>query len=188
MALRRTVLCVALVLAAAPPAAAASEPTLATVLERAGAYVAMVERGVSGIVTEEHYGQQWTVLPKGAINELRHRDLVSDLLIVKLEAAGLWLQFRDVFDVDGALVHDRDERLMKLFLQPAGTAQEQLDAILSESARYNVGNIERNVNTPLLTMFFLDPRHQRRFRFFRTKDRNPALATASDASRPPADA
>jgi hypothetical protein len=98
------------------------------------------------------------------------------------------MQFRDVFDVDGAPVRDRDERLMKLFLQPTGSVADQLEAILTESARYNIGNIERNVNTPLLAMFFLDPRNQPRFRFFRTKDRNPALAAAADASRLPADA
>ncbi len=71
---------------------------------------------------------------------------------------------------------------MKLFLQPTGSAADQLEHILSESARYNIGNIERNVNTPLFALFFLDPRNQPRFRFFRTKDRNPALATAADAS------
>ena len=79
----------------------------------------LVERSVSGIVAEERYDQQWTVLPRGmSTNEQRHRELVSDLLIVKLESAGLVTQFRDVFDVDGAPVRDRDERLMKLFLQP----------------------------------------------------------------------
>ena len=170
-------------------AASAEQVTLAAVLERAGAYVALVERGVSGIVAEERYDQQWTVLPRGmSTNEQRHRELVSDLLIVKLESAGLLMQFRDVFDVDGAPVRDRDERLMKLFLQPTGSVAQQLEAILTESARYNIGTIERNVNTPLLAMFFLDRRNQPRFRFFRTRDRNPALAAGAGASPLPADA
>lgn len=186
--MRRLAASVVIACAAAHPAAA-QEPSLATVLQRAGAYVARVEQAVSGIVAEERYHQDWTVLPRGmSADEQRHRDLVSDLLIVKLEKAGLWLQFRDVFDVDGAPVRDRDERLMKLFVQPTGSPKDQLDQILSESSRYNIGNIERNINTPLLAMFFLDPRYQPRFRFFRTRDRNPALATVSDASRLPADA
>jgi hypothetical protein len=187
MSLRRIAVCGVMALALAGPAAA-QEPPLATVLQRAGAYVAMVERVVSGIVAEERYSQRWTVLPHGwpQTEEGRRRELTSDLLIVKLESAGLWLQFRDVFDVDGTPVHDRDERLMKLFLQPTGSPNDQLGNILSESARYNIGNIERNVNTPLFTMFFLDPRYQPRFRFFRTKDRNPALG--ADASPLPADA
>jgi hypothetical protein len=168
--------------------APAQEPTLTTVLERAGAYVSMVERGVSGIVAEERYGQQWTLLPRGQsyTGEQRNRALVSDLLIVSLEGPGLLVQFRDVFEVDGAPVRDRDERLMKLFLQPTDSAGEQLERIQTESARYNIGNIDRNVNTPLVAVFFLDPRNQRRFRFFRTKDRSPALA-AAEAARLPAD-
>jgi hypothetical protein len=168
---------------------AAPQPTLETVLQRAGAYVAMVEHVISGIVAEERYRQEWIVLPHGlSTDQQRQRELVSDLLIAKLEKSGLWLQFRDVFDVDGAPVRDRSERLMKLFLQPAGSPDDRLEDILRESARYNIGNIERNVNTPLFTLFFLDPRYQPRFRFFRTKDRNPALAAAVAASGLPTDA
>jgi hypothetical protein len=171
-------------------ASAAPEPTLQVVLQRAGAYVGLVERGVSGVVAEERYRQQWTVLPRGVsyTGEARHRELVSDLLIVRLEGPGLLVQFRDVFDVDGEQVRDRDERLMQLFLQPTASAGDQLERIQNESARYNIGNIERNVNTPLLAVFFLDPRNQARFRFFRTKDRHPALAAAADTARLPADA
>src|SRR4029077_12371204 len=117
-----------------------------------------------------------------------------DFLIVKLENAGLWIQFRDVFDVDGAPVRDRDERLMKLLLEPAGSPDGQMQGILDESARYNIGNVQRDVNTPLLAMLFLDPRHQARFRFFRTRDRTPLLGRTGqehlstlDASRLPAD-
>jgi len=194
---RRIVLvCVVITLAAANPAAA-QEPTLATVLQRAGAYVSMVERVVSGIVAEERYSQRWTVLPRGwpLTEDRRQRELVSDLLIVHLEAAGLWMQFRDVFEADGTPVRDRDERLMKLFLQPTGSSDDQRERILAESARYNIGNVERNVNTPLFAMLFLDPRHQARFRFFRTKDRTPLLgndgsrggAAATDAPRLRAD-
>jgi hypothetical protein len=167
---------------------AAPQPTLETVLQRAGAYVRLVEGGISGIVAEERYEQQWTVPPVGMYNEQRHRELVSDLLFVRLEGPGSLVQFRDVFDVDGAQVRDRDERLMKLFLRPTASAGDQLERIMSESARYNIGNIERNVNTPLLAVFFLDPRNQGRFRFFRSKDRHPALAAAADAARLPADA
>jgi hypothetical protein len=182
----RALMCGVLTAIAVAAPSAAPETTLETVLQRAAAYVGLVERGVSGIVAEERYGQQWTVLPRGMsyTGERRHRELVSDLLIVNLEGPGLLVQFRDVFDVDGEQVRDRDERLMKLFLQPTGSTTEQLDAILTESARYNIGNIERNVNMPLLAVFFLDPRNQGRFRFFRTKDRNPALASAAASALP----
>jgi hypothetical protein len=188
--------CVLATMVCAMPSAAQS-PTLETVLQQAGAYVSNVERAVSGIVAEERYSQRWTALPRGwpLAADRRYRELASDLLIVKLEAAGLWLQFRDVFEVDGTPVRDRDERLMKLLLQPTGSPAEQVEGILEESARYNIGNVERTVNTPLFAMLFLDPRHQPRFRFFRTKDRTallgrgdaPGGASTLDASRLPAD-
>jgi hypothetical protein len=163
--------------------ASGQEPPLATVLQRAGAYVAGVERAVSGIVAEERYSQRWIALPRGwpLTEDQRQRELTSDLLIVNQEAAGLWMQFRDVFEVDGAPVRDRDERLMKLFLEPAGSTTDQMERILDESARYNIGNVERNVNTPLFAMLFLDPRHQSRFHFFRTRDRMPLLGEAGPA-------
>jgi hypothetical protein len=189
MTATRALACGVLAVITTAALSAAPEVTLATVLGRAGAYVAMVEHVVSGIVAEERYRQEWIMLPRGLpTDQQRRRELVSDLLIAKLEKSGLWLQFRDVFDVDGAPVRDRSERLMKLFLQPAESPNDQLGDILRESARYNIGNIERNVNTPLFTLFFLDPRYQPRFRFFRSKDRNPALATAVAASGLPTDA
>ena len=118
----QTLACGVLTAIATVAPSTAPEVTLATVLERAGAYVGLVEHGVSGIVAEERYGQRWTVLPRGMqTDEQRQRELVSDLLIVRIETAGLLAQFRDVLDVDGAPVRDRDERLMKLFLQPTGS-------------------------------------------------------------------
>jgi hypothetical protein len=177
MTMVRTAVCVPALVLAAAAASAEPQPSLATVLARAGVYVGMVESAVSGMVAEERYSQQWSVLPRGwpLTEDQRRRELASDLLIVKLETAGAWLQFRDVFEVDGTPVRDRDQRLLKLLLEPTGSPADQIETILNESARYNIGNIERTVNTPLLSLLFLDARHQTRFRFFRTKDRTPAL-------------
>ncbi len=48
------------------------------------------------------------------------RDLKSDVLIVRGPAGERWMQFRDVFEVDGKPIRDRAERLAKLFLEPVG--------------------------------------------------------------------
>ena len=49
---------------------------------------------------------------------------------------GDFASFRDVFDVDGRPVRDRDQRLQKLFLSaPAATAIDQAQRIADESAR-----------------------------------------------------
>ncbi len=116
----------------------AHEPKLETVVARAAAYVAGFERQLSSIVAEEQYVQDWTALPKGSrpLHERRHRELASDLLLVKPSSGNGWIQFRDVFEVDGTPVRDRHERLVTLFLQPASSAERQIARILDESARY----------------------------------------------------
>jgi hypothetical protein len=36
----------------------------------------------------------------------------------------------------------------KLFLDPAATADRQIRRIIEESARHNIGDIQRNISTP----------------------------------------
>jgi len=166
------------------PSSAADEPALGAVLARAGAYVADFHRQLSSIVAEERYVQDWRAVWTGSNRrgtaDLAHRELRSDLVLVKPDAAPDWLQFRDVFDVDGIPVRDRSERLTRLFLEPSRSAESQISRIREESARYNVGDIERNLNTPVFALKFLMPANQPRFRFKRTNDR----ATAAIGETP----
>jgi hypothetical protein len=61
------------------------------------------------------------------------------------------LPFRDVFERDGKQVRDRQERLAALFLKGSSrSAFEQARAIMDEGARYNIGNVARNINMPTL--------------------------------------
>jgi hypothetical protein len=102
--------------------------------------------------------------------------LRSDLLLVKAGAAGDWLQYRDVFEVDGQPVRDRTDRLTRLFLDPSASSAGQIARIRDESARYNIGDILRNLNVPTFALTFLVPANQPRFKFRRTKERIPATA------------
>jgi hypothetical protein len=129
-------------------------------LHRAAAYVADFEMRFSNVVAEEHYIQQAPDRLRGPAR----RELASDFLLVKVPSDERWLPFRDVFEVDGRPVRDRQDRLTKLFLQPAATAIEQANAIVAESARYNVG-IRRNINVPVFALLVLRSNNQRRFRF-----------------------
>ena len=90
--------------------------------------------------------------------------LVSDFLLVEVKGEG-WLPFRDVFERDGKPVRDREERLATIFLKGGRNAFEQARAVMDEGARYNIGNINRNINTPTLPLAFLTERHRRRFEF-----------------------
>ena len=77
-----------------------------------------------------------------------------------------WLPFRDVFEVDGQQVRDRQDRLVKLFVETSPSrALDNAQAIVRESARYNIGNVRRELNVPTLPLWFLEPQNTRRFNF-----------------------
>jgi len=160
--------------------AAGQEPTLDSVLARAGAYVVEFQRQLSGIVAEEHYVQD-VRYPLGRstrnndLAPVTHRALKSDLLMVKPIGGDRWMQFRDVFEVDGKAVRDRNERLMQLFVAPSASSASQSDRITEESSRFNIGNLQRTVNVPVLALLVLDPARQHRFSFKRSEHRDPRL-------------
>ncbi len=170
----------------ASTAAQAPQPDLATVLRRASVYVTRFYQQLSAIVAEEDYTQKWDrriVGPPGRHEPMGERRLRSDLALLRPAGADDWLQFRDVFEVDGAPVRDREERLTRLFLEPSPTVDAQIGRIKSESARYNLGDIERNLNTPLFALQILLPRQQGRFKFRRARDRDVAtIHLAPDAA------
>jgi len=163
----------ATVLASAPRAqevpAPASVP-LPLILSRAATYVEVYASRFSGLVMEESYVQDvqqvnrfgYRVNVRGGPT---HRTLRSDLLLVRPEGGDSWMQFRDVFEVDGKPLRDRSDRLAKLFLQPSKSTGTQAEKIVRESARYNIGEIERTINLPVLAMSVLDRRMQPNFQF-----------------------
>ena len=150
------------------------QPSIEHVLERAARYAIDFKRRLSGIVAEEDYVQDVDVFTR-LRPEVTHRELKSDLLLVRPADVDRYVEFRDVAEVDGRAVRDRQERLTNLFLDPRGS-NGQLQKIIAESARYNIGKVIRNVNTPLLALMFLDPDYQPRFNFTIAVDRTPSLS------------
>jgi hypothetical protein len=169
------------ILALAAAAAPADEPKLATVLERAAAYVAEFHRQLSGVVAEEHYTQQVIAFARTPdhIVTPRRLELRSDLLLVRPARGGEWTEFRDVFEANGEPVRDRGERLTKLFLDASPSAKAQIGRILDESSRYNIGDVQRNINTPVFALQILERDKQPRFKFKRTHERVPANIAAA---------
>ena len=167
-------LCAALLVTAQPTAQKTAPPRLDAVLERAAAYVARFARNFSNVVAEERYLQQSsgrrTAAGSGRGSAIvlggdERRELVSDFLLVKLAGNDTWVQFRDVFELNGRPVREREERLAKILLQSTAAAMEQAQQILDESTRYNLGDITRTINMPLIALYFFDARQQPRFRF-----------------------
>jgi hypothetical protein len=186
--LRKSVVVCVMVSLAGP--VAAQPVTLARVLERAATYVDDFERHLSGIVAEERYVQEVKAFARrpgcradatsmallrcrGQLTTPMRLELKSDLLLVQAVTTRRWVQLRDVFDADGVPVRDRSERLTRLFLDQSAASRDQVGAILKESARYNIGDIQRNINTPVFALQFLEQSNQPRFKFKRTNDRMP---------------
>ena len=72
---------------------------------------------------------------------------------------------RDVYEVDGSVIRDREGRLAKLFLKQSSTTLEQARQIAQESSRYNIGDIVRTINNPVIALAFLERSYQKRFAF-----------------------
>jgi hypothetical protein len=159
-------------------ASADQEPSLDDALRHAATYVANFQRQLSTIVAEESYVQEIKHQQTALGNPiLLPRRLRSDLMLVRPDNADRYVEFRDVFEVDGSPVRDRDDRLTRLLNDPS--AGDKLSVIIRESARYNIGNIQRNVNTPLLPLQFLDAANQPRFTFKRERRSAPVLRDSS---------
>jgi len=84
------------------------------------------------------------------------RYLVSDVLLVRAPRTASWLMFRDVLQVDGDVVRDRASRFDTLFARPDADLVTSARQIADESARYNLGRLTRNINTPAAALIFLD--------------------------------
>ena len=183
------VLAVGLAVAWPPRVTARQEPALSDVLQRAGSYVEAFQKQLSGIVAEESYVQE--ILPIVGMNARGRRvqrRLRSDLLLLLPEGAVTWVQFRDVFEVDGRPVRDRQDRLAKLFLNGDLSTAKQVEEIRAQSARYNIGSIVRTMNVPVLPLAVLAPSGQPRFRFTvddrRGDNRRPAIGSEAVPATP----
>jgi hypothetical protein len=178
-----------LALAAAPPPP--QRTYLDDVLDRAALYVVRYEKECSAVVAEEHYVQDLKAPGRpqgsgGAVGDAHpgddrrfwdngatsrrekaptgptHRELVSDVLMVQLPDQN-WFGFRDVAIVDGHPVRDRQDRVQALFLK----SRAGLRQIQEESARYNIGHIQRTMNLPTFALAYLHPGLRDRFAFER---------------------
>jgi hypothetical protein len=183
---RIALLLIALLVATA--VAADDRPSLQAILARVSDYVVRYENTIQGIVAEEHYVQDSDKADRPFVT---HRELKSDLLLVRADGPNFgYVQFRDVFEVDGDAVRDRSDRLTKLFLNPSLSSRRQAAELMNESSRYNIGSIERNVNVPLVALMLLDPMYQMRFKYSVSSERkgtprglpkSPAFTLVADA-------
>ena len=181
VATRRPILVTLLAgLVAASPAA--QTPSLDEVLKRSATYVAAFHKQLSGIVAEETYRQESasTAAFVNFATSGESRTLKSDLLLVKPADSDRYVELRDVFEVDGQPVRDRQARLEGLLRNPTKDSDAQIRAILKASAEHNIGVIQRNINTPLMALQILDKANQSRFTFKHVEKSKPVFQSAKD--------
>ncbi len=168
----RSAALVALALTQSPAAGGSQEPPLATVLTRATHYVDELHRKLAGVVMEERYEQRSRVPPQYArqIPRIGRATLLSDYLLVQPRGSDRHYGFRDVFAVNGRAVRDREQRLTELFLDRSASVDRRIEGIVADSARYNVGDVERNINTPTMALLFLGSGYRDGFDFRRGTD------------------
>ena len=140
----------ATLLVVCPASAQKSIPS--SILAAAADYMAQYEQGVVAGVAQEDYRQRVYSATRPT------RQLRSDLVMIADANRG-WIEFRDVFEVDGRAVRDHDDRLAELFLKPNPNARQQAARIVEESARFNLNppgiSFERTLNIPLEALRFL---------------------------------
>ena len=150
-------------------------PTAGQLLDRATASVEDFVAKFSRVVAEEQYLQEYlSAAPgegsnssfPGAPQVRERRRLKSDLLLVKLPQTGEWHVFRDVFEVDGRPVRDREDTLATLFLRSADAAKaiDRAKEVAAASARFNIRPIG-TLDHPFLALAFLQRDYHYRFRF-----------------------
>src|SRR5262245_42588838 len=146
------------------PTVEARQPA-AALLGSATKYVSDYEKAFSLLVSEEEYVQE-IMRPLGVGGNLsrtnpgggfqssggngRRQVLKSDYMLVQLGAGSGWMPFRDTFELNGSTLRDREDRLVKLFLSNDAQRFDQAARIMTESTRYNIGNVMRTINIPTL--------------------------------------
>jgi hypothetical protein len=161
MLLRGGSVILALALGLSPPGRAQGTLSLKDVLRRVEDYVDSYGVKASIVVCSERYTQQARM---SGMTSDGTRQLTSDFAIVRADAIHGWLGFRDVVEVDGKPVADRQDRLARVLMSSEGRFDEARQ-ISDESARYNIGSIQRNFNVPTTTLFFFGTDNRARFKF-----------------------
>jgi hypothetical protein len=169
---------------AASPSAQRLDTSSALKLTRA--YLKKWQQSLAAVVAEEHYTQ--TMRDGRSLGETT-RTLVSDVLLVHAAGEDGWLLFRDVLTVDDEAVRDRQRRFDQLFVRPDANLVATARKIADEGARYNLGRVFRNLNTPIATLVFLADKYTASVRWQSPKrvdlDGSPALELAFEQKRAP---
>jgi hypothetical protein len=149
-----------------PPDIAVNE-----LVERATAYVEDYETKLSYLIASETYRQYEGTFGAGtqaqrgfptAATSRISRVMRGEFFLTFAPAARAWIAIRDVAEVDGKPVADRQDLQALLHENSIGTVAQELK---EHNARFNIGRVERNFNEPTFALQALERRNVSRFRF-----------------------
>jgi hypothetical protein len=150
----RLLTCLTLVLATVVGLPAAAGDSTREILARARQYVADYDRQLIAVIADEHYRQAITAVSNDDVGDSRERVLDSEFGWISLPALRETIGVRDVLRVDGRTIAD-GFRLRALLEHPQEDASREIRAILAESARHNIGRLERNFNFPTFPLVYI---------------------------------
>ena len=154
-------------------------PELDAALGAAARYIEQYEQRISAIGAEEQYEQAVTAtggvtvsgdplsraMPSTRAAGAATRKTRANIMTISLGARG-WVSFRDVFELDGRPVRDRDERLSRILQNVTPDSLDQARQIAAESARYNLEpegtRVNRTINVPMIALLYLRAANQGR--------------------------
>jgi hypothetical protein len=158
----RSVCVAALAVAAGALSPPAPQPlSVQEVMRRVATYVDGYGDRAAIVVATEHYTQATSGNTTAAP---RTRSTVAEFAIVRLQTLSEWIGFRDVIDVEGRPVADRADRLVRSLTGSDGGYSEAR-RLTDESARFNIGPIQRNFNVPTTALFYFNSKNLERFAF-----------------------
>jgi hypothetical protein len=161
--------------ASTPPARHAPTPPVHAdeIVRRAAAHVAEFARQAVVILATERYEQQIKSRAGsfGLSGSTRmgitrgRRTLESEVALVQVLDGSLWMIARDVLAVDGRAVAERPSIAASMPTDSLDAALRYLKETADSGARFNIGDIRRNLNTPTLALLVLLDAFRHRFDF-----------------------
>ncbi len=145
---------------------AAPKESVKAVVQRTARWVEQSERDFTSVIADETYDQFVT---RGLAPHQDHRTIQSELLFIRGDGPD-WVAVRNVLAYTDAgeptvRVENSRDRLTRELAAPRTGTRSVIRRLADESARFNIGRISRNFNTPTLALQFLDDSHRGRFKF-----------------------
>ncbi len=171
-------------LAIALPSAQIQKPDISekALTSAAVNYVAEYEKQFAFLIADEEYRQ---TLFDADGRKSKTRLIKAELFLTYLPADAEWIAVRDVIEVDGEPIKDRED--LRALLAKSERVR-LVKELTSRNARYNLGRVERNFNEPTLPLLLLDAKRTPRIKFDRkrvTREDDVTLAVLAFEEREP---